>query len=136
MAATAKTLTETVDTKFGPLKVVLNRETGEIIPEKIELIRVPRVGGGVDPAVEDCAKHLEESKLAPEEIVRRSVKLGRPIAAATVLGIKFRATKRPQNYTIDTIMMCLDFDKIWTRRVQAKAPLRGKPEPKVTGAGE
>lgn len=116
MGAALKTRTETVTTKQGQLKVVYDRATGEIIPEKIEFIRVPRAPGGADPEVKEVAERLRESGLPPEEIERRCIEMKRPVSRYTILAIRAEITRRPQNFTLTSIMMALGFDKTWTRK--------------------
>lgn len=126
MAAKAKVLTQTVDTKFGQLRVVVDRNTGELVPEKFELHRVAKAPGGADPEVAEVAARIIESGLSPEQIEKRCLEIGRPVSRYTVIGMMAKQTKRPQNFTLTTIMMALGFDKTWSRKTPVTAANKGQ----------
>lgn len=108
-------------TKHGALKVVFNRETGEVLADKIELIRVPRTPGGADPEVAETAERIIDSGLSAEEIERRCIEMQRPVSRYTILAIKAKITRRPQNFTLTSIMMALGFDKSWIKKTLGAA---------------
>lgn len=113
--------TQTVATKFGQLKVFVNKDTGEIVAEKTKIIKVADAPVVSDPEVELVAKVIEDSGMSPDAIEQRSIEIGRRVSKYTVLALRTRTTKKPQNYTMTSIMMACGYLKKWERK-QATVP--------------
>lgn len=112
------TLSEIVDTKHGKLKLVIDRASGELLIGKSKIINPTAKGPPmVDPEVAYVSKCIRESGMTPEEIETKGAAINRPVSRWTVIGLLHEATKRPQNFTLTSIMMAMGYEKKWNRKV-------------------
>lgn len=68
-----------------------------------------------DPALEDLISHINASGLTPEEIEAETDRIHRKVSRACIIGWLYRGTKRPQNYTMESVYLALGIE---TRRVR------------------
>ncbi len=66
-----------------------------------------------DPVLDMVIAQILKSGRSPEWIERETEKLGRKVSAAAVIGWLYGGTKRPQNYTIESVMLALGVRRDW-----------------------
>lgn len=69
-----------------------------------------------DPELDFVCWAIEQSGMTIEQIVAECEKAGHPIGKYTIYGWLYRGTKKPQNYTMNTVMSVLGFERQWKER--------------------
>lgn len=94
-----------------------------------------------DPDMEYVVAAIGNSGKSPEQIEKLTTRIGRRVSAAAVTGWMFGATKRPQNYTLTSVMYALGFNRLWTpmsqnefERMEAAAAKAAKAAEKTAKA--
>lgn len=66
-----------------------------------------------DPVLDMVIAQILRTGRSPEWIERETEKLGRKVSAAAVIGWLYGGTRRPQNYTIESVMLALGVRRDW-----------------------
>ncbi len=64
-----------------------------------------------DPELEEVVAAISASGLTPEAIERETVKIGRKVSASAIIGWTHGKTRRPQNYTMASVMIALGYSR-------------------------
>jgi hypothetical protein len=66
-----------------------------------------------DPSLDIVIARILESGRSPEWIERETEQISRRVSAACVIGWLYGGTRRPQNYTMESVMLALGVRKEW-----------------------
>lgn len=107
---------EVLQSRFGSVQVTVNRKTGQIVQSKTILNPKIKPPITIDPDLEFACNKIRDSGLSPEAIEARCESLGRPVSRYAILGWLHGGVKRPQNFTLTTVMIALGFEKQWNKK--------------------
>lgn len=66
-----------------------------------------------DPALEFVISKIIESGMKPSAIEAETMKLNRKVSAHCITAWLYGGTKRPQNYTMESVMLAIGFRREW-----------------------
>lgn len=68
-----------------------------------------------DPELDQVVAAINKSGMSPEAVERATIKIGRKVSAAAIIGWTHGKTRRPQNFTMTSVMLALGYTRgEWT----------------------
>lgn len=72
-----------------------------------------------DPEMDEVVAAINNSGLSPEAIERETIKIGRKVSSSAIIGWTHGRTRRPQNYTMASVMIALGYHRpSWSKIAQ------------------
>lgn len=78
-----------------------------------------------DPDMDMVVAAIGNSGLSSEKIEALTISIGRKVSASTIIGWTYGKTKRPQNYTLNSVMIALGYEREWKKNGEVISTLRG-----------
>lgn len=78
-----------------------------------------------DPDMDMVIAAIGNSGLSSEKIEELTVQIGRKVSASTIIGWTYGKTKRPQNFTLNSVMIALGYEREWRKDGEVVSNLRG-----------
>lgn len=78
-----------------------------------------------DPDMDMVVAAIGNSGLSSEKIEALTISIGRKVSASTIVGWTYGRTKRPQNFTLNSVMIALGYEREWKKNGEVIGTLRG-----------